>query len=190
MIVDRLFQVDNAEDQLVPTEAESTRQLSQIEENAIYYAAGFVVYKLINKHRQSTEERAVKIVGTLLSMVGQDAVGDIPQDTSSYLDYVKTWTCTNDRGGLRHVSDDTYRCFVAIEMITYRLIAAGEQKEKVMCEVVCDENVKFLWEISTDISDEKVKMSLLQEVAQEWFTIRGSSLASRDPGVSAMTTHL
>ena len=161
--MDRLFQVDNAEDQLVPTEAESTRQLSQIEENAIYYAAGYVVYKLINKHRQSTEERAVKIVGALLSMVGQDAVGDIPQDTSSYLDYVKTWTCTNDRGDLRHVSDDTYRCFVAIEMITYRLIAAGEQKEKVMCEVVCDENVKFLWEISTDISDEKVKMSLYEK---------------------------
>ena len=112
-------------------------------------------------------------------MVGQDAVGDIPQDNSSYLDYVKTWTRTNDRGSLWHVSDDTYRCFLAIEMVTYRLIAAGEQKEKVMCEVVCDENVKFLWEIATDISDEKLKMSLLQEVAQEWLTIRGFSIASQ-----------
>ena len=69
-------------------------------------------------------------MGALLSMVDQDAVGDIPQDTSSYLDYVKMWTHTNDRGGLRHVSDDTYRCFLTIEMITYRLIAAGEQKRK------------------------------------------------------------
>ena len=93
-------------------------------------------------------------MGALLSMVEQDAVGDIPQDNSSYLDYVKTWTRTNDRGGLRHVSDDTYRCFLAIEMITYRLIAIGEQKEKVMCKVVCDENVKLLWEIATDIFDE------------------------------------
>ena len=91
--------------------------------------------------KTSAERKAVKIVGALLSMVGQDAVGDIPQDTSSYLDYVKMWIRTNDRGGLRHASDDTYRCFLAIEMITYRLIAAGEQKEKVMCEVVCDENV-------------------------------------------------
>ena len=45
--MDKLFQVDNAEDLLVPTEAEPTRQLSQIEENAIYYAAGYVAYKLI-----------------------------------------------------------------------------------------------------------------------------------------------
>ena len=36
------------------------------------------------------------------------------------------------------------------------------KKEKVMCEVVCDENVKFLWEIATDISDEKLKMSLMR----------------------------
>ena len=36
------------------------------------------------------------------------------------------------------------------------------KKEKVMCEVVCDENVKFLWEVATDISDEKLKMSLMR----------------------------
>ena len=52
MIVDKLFQVDNAEDLLVPTEAEPTHQLSQIEENAIYYAVGYVAYKLIKKYRQ------------------------------------------------------------------------------------------------------------------------------------------
>jgi len=64
-------------------------------------------------------------------------------------------------------------------MITYRLIAVGEVKEKVMCEVVGDENVKFLWEIATDISDERLKTSLLREVTQEWFTIRGFSVTSR-----------
>ena len=83
-------------------------------------------------------------------MVGQDAVGDMPQDTSTYLDYVKTWTHANDSlGGLWHVSNDTYKCFLAIEMITYKLIAAGEQKIKVMCEVVSDKNVNFLLKIAT-----------------------------------------
>jgi len=41
-------------------------------------------------------------------------------------------------------------------VITFKLIAAGEQKAKVMSEVISDENVNFLWEITTDISDEKL----------------------------------
>ena len=32
-------------------------------------------------------------------------------------------------------------------------------KVKVMCEVVSDENVNFVWEIATDISDEKLEIS-------------------------------
>ena len=47
-------------------------------------------------------------MGALLNMIGQDIVGDIPQDTATHIDYVKTWTSNNDRGGLRHVSNDTY----------------------------------------------------------------------------------
>ena len=58
-------------------------------------------------------------------------------------------------------------------MLPCRLIAAGEQKVKVMCEVVSDENVNFVWEIATDISDEKL------EVTQEWFVIRGFLVASQ-----------
>ena len=100
MIVDRLFQVDKTEDMLVSPETEPTRQLSQVEENAIYYAAGYVVYKLIKRYRQSTDERALKIVGALLTMIGQDAVGDMPQDTSSYLDYVKTVLMTGEACGM------------------------------------------------------------------------------------------
>ena len=47
-----------------------------------------------------------------------------------------------------------------------------------MIEVVGDENVKFLWEIATDLSDEKLQLSLLQEATKEWFT-RGFSVASQ-----------
>ena len=49
-------------------------------------------------------------------------------------------------------------------MITYKLIAAGEQKVKVMSEVVNDENVNFLWEIATDISDEKLKFHFYEKL--------------------------
>ena len=178
MIVDRLFQVDNTTVQdLQPPEP--SRQLTIVEENALYYAAGYVIQKLIKKHRQRSDEQALEIMGALLNMIGQDIVGDMHQDTTSYIDYVKTWTRNNDRGGLRHVSNDTYRCFLAIETIVYKLIVAGEPKDKVMIEVVGDENVKFLWEIATDLSDEKLQLSLLQEATKQWFTLRGFSVASQ-----------
>jgi len=52
MIVDRLFQVEKTEDLVVvPSVAEPTRQLFQVEGNAVYYAAGYVVYKLIKRYR-------------------------------------------------------------------------------------------------------------------------------------------
>ena len=47
MIVDRLFQVEKTEDLVVPSVAEPTRQLSQVEENAVYYAAGYVIVKAL-----------------------------------------------------------------------------------------------------------------------------------------------
>ena len=109
-------------------------------------------------------------------MIGQDIVGGMHQDTTSYIDYVKTWTRNNDRGGLRHISNDN---FLAIETIIYKLVVAGEPKDNVMIEVVGDENVKFLWEIATDLSDEKLQLSLLQEATKEWFTLRGFSVATQ-----------
>ena len=50
-----------------------------------------------------------------------------------------------------------------------------------LCEVVGDENVLLMWEIATDLQlpDDRVAISLLQEAAQEWFTIRGFSVASQ-----------
>jgi len=50
MIVDKLLQVDKTEDMLVSSVAETTCQLSQVEENAIYSAAGYVAYKLIKRY--------------------------------------------------------------------------------------------------------------------------------------------
>lgn len=62
----------------------------------------YVIQKLIKKHRQRSDEHALEIMGVLLNMIGRDVVGDMPQDTSSYIDYVKTWIHNNDRGGLQH----------------------------------------------------------------------------------------
>ena len=129
-----------------------------VEENAIYYAAGYVVHKLMKKHRRGSSCQSPVIIGALLNVVGHNTIEDTPQTSDSYLDYVKTWTIAND---------DTYRFFVAMEMIAYKLLEVGETKEKVMCEVTGDENVLFLWELATDLSEDNLSVTLLRETVQE-----------------------
>ena len=142
MIVDRLFEVSNDTIEELQL-SEPSRQLTIIEENAVYYAAGYILQKLIKKYRQRSDEKSVDIMGALLNMVGLDIMGDVPEDTSSYIDYVKIWTDNNDGGGLLHVSNDMYRCFVAIEEIVYKNIIEGRPKDKVIVDVISDENVQF-----------------------------------------------
>ena len=52
----------------------------------------------------------------------------------------------------------------------------GEPKDKVICEISTNENVR---EMATDLSDEKQLIGLLREVIELWFTIRGFSIANQ-----------
>ena len=54
--------------------------------------------------------------------------------------HAKTWTRNNDRDGYVYVAIDV----LAMEIIFYKFIVAGEPKDKVMIEDVDDENIKFL----------------------------------------------
>ena len=56
---------------------------------------------------------------------------DSIETRDTYLDYVKVWTTTTDRGGFKHISDDTFRFFKALEMIAYELLMK-EKKEQLM----------------------------------------------------------
>ena len=178
MIVKRLFTGSN-EDQSVKETSCDSWELSVVEENAIYHAAGFVIRKLIKKFRRSGND-AYTYTAVLLHMIGEGTVGDVPDSTDSYLDYVKVWTRTTDRGGLSHASDDTYRFFVSLETAFYQLVKKGEPKDNVISEIMSDTNVLFLWEIASDLSEEQSKQSsiLLQEVVQLWYSIRGFSITS------------
>ena len=158
---------------------ETSREFSVIEENAVYYSAGYVVQKLLKKYTKRSDETANIFVAVLLNMVGEDIVGDIPADTDSYLDYVKVWTRNTDRGGLRHASNDTYRFFLALETVLLQLVEKGELREKVVSGIMTNENVVFLWGIATDLADMKQSLALLQEVVQLWYTLRGFSITSQ-----------
>ena len=105
MIIERFFMGGDV-DQSV--EVGYQQELSVVEENAIYHAAGYVIRKLIKKFRRSGGENAYMHTAILLHMIGDDTVGDMPDSTDSFLDYVKVWTSNTDRGRLSHVSNDTY----------------------------------------------------------------------------------
>ena len=157
------------------------RELSIVEENAIYHAAGYVIRKLIKKFRRSGGENAYMHTAILLHMIGEDTVGDMPDSTDSFLDYVKVWTSNTDRGGLSHVSnDDAYRFFVALETAFYQLLKSGEPKDKIISGIINSANVLFLWEIATDLPEDTSRQSslLLCEVVQLWYSMRGFSIAS------------
>ena len=132
MIVERLFTGKPKVE--LPTCQPFTRDLSLVEENAIYYAAGYVIHKLIRKYNQMDSRKSKEFVHTLNDMPGEDPVSI--EAHSTYMDYVTVWTKINDRGGLMHVSLNTFHCFKAIEMVTYDLIKKGSTKEEVI--------VKFL----------------------------------------------
>ena len=97
----------------------------------------------------------------------------------SYCEYVKIKLKNNDRGGLKHVSIDTYNCFKAIELVSYKLLVNGHTKNDATLQTLKDPNVVFHWELISDIPDEVTSLALLKEVIDLWFTIRGFSIAKR-----------
>lgn len=176
MIVERLF-TGQSEVELPTCQSLNTRDLSVIEENAIYYAAGYTIHKLIRKYGQMDSRKSKEFVDILYNMLGEDPISI--EAHSTYMDYVKVWTKANDRGGLTHVSLDTFHCFKVIEMVTYDLIKNGSTKEEVMSKVFITENVRLQWMLICDLHDEAESFELLQDVIGVWFTIRGFTIAGK-----------
>ena len=180
MIVEQLFVTGTPEDGLsqhppLVSKSGSLRELTVIEENAIYYSAGYVVKKLLQYYKSDNRENADVMVKALLNMLGDNHSNIEP--FSSYLAYVK-WTETTDRGGLKHVSEDTFRCFKALELITYELLKKGATKTEVISQVTTDDNVLFYWDFMMNDFASEVSTALLRDVVSIWFTIRGFAVTS------------
>ncbi|XP_065884922.1 uncharacterized protein [Dysidea avara] len=178
MIVERLYTM--TPDTQVPmfnVDDDDERILSDVEENAIFYVAGYVIRKLIYKHQRNSSENSKVFVSALWDMLGEDC--NSITAIASYCEYVKIWLKNNDRGGLKHVSIDTYNCFKAIELVSYKLLIKGHTKNETTLQTLNDPNVIFHWEFISDIADEVTSLALLKEVIDLWFTIRGFSVANR-----------
>ena len=77
--------------------------------------------------------KSKEFVDALNDMLGKDPVSI--EAYSTYMNYVKVWTKTNDCWGPMQVSLDTFCCFKVIETISYDIIKKGSRKEEVMSQV-------------------------------------------------------
>ena len=64
------------------------RAFNSVEENAIYYAARYVIRKLLWKHDNLRGEDSKQLAAMLWGMLGDDCCGI--DATASYYDYVKS----------------------------------------------------------------------------------------------------
>ena len=154
------------------------RELTVVEENAIYYAAGYVVRKVLKKYCWADDERGAALAGMLNGMIGEAAHSSVDA-TDNYLDYVKTWTVEIDRGKLIHVTNDTYTFFRALEEAIYEMLQEGISKHEAISRVMGNPVVDFYWNIIADDLKREWSCQLLSEISTLWFTIRGFSVASK-----------
>lgn len=155
----------------------SSRHLSTIEENAIFYTGGYVIRKLINKYSRNSSQKSV----AYLQLLGEMASKFKDQRTSSVC---SKWTEIVDRGGLTYVSSIVYDLFMFLEMtvdegLTSIFRSKGKGIEKVRRErldwLCYQEEVQLVWSMLTNEDDST--QDLLKEIASVWITTRGYSKA-------------
>ena len=77
------------------------------------------------------------------------------------------------------MSLDTFNCFKAIELVTYRLISEGRAKDNIISQTFDDPNIVFHWDLISEIPEEAQSLELLREVIDLRFTISGFSVANK-----------
>lgn len=155
------------------TRSVNYRRLSLVEENAIRYAAGFVIKKLLEKFQGDNE--------VTMCLNGMLKDGDIIEHFSEV--YLKK----TDRGFLKHLTDTAYEFFVELEMVTYNYLqsislGAKDFDMKNLHSIVSnDVDVLRIWAIcAIDIETTDKQLSVLLDITKEWTKLRGHSIASME----------
>ena len=145
------------------------------EENAVQYASGYILMKLMKKLEKRKGMKAVRFRECLadLSVSGND---------SSFYLYTLEWFNAINRGKLYHVHDNAFLFFRAVEVKTQQLLPGhlqqpSSKKEDLLQKITSDRLVLSSWDvIATGIED---AAELLAMVVDLWVTIRGFSLTSK-----------
>ena len=155
------------------TTGDSPTAMSREEKNALRYVAGYVIQKVLedfkgqNKSSEPSEE-----VLLLYSFSGDE---DSDGGTEQWMDSV-------DRGGLWHISDQTYHLFCITEEVCRSHLKKTNLTEGVelgMVDILHDNaDLMFQWSIlSAEIEDSK-GMAVLKAIIKLYTSIRGHAFAS------------
>ena len=134
------FPLSCSPQQVGEAEAEGS-MLTFEEENAIRYAAGYVLRAVRKKTSKSSKQQKDQLVEAILSD------DDVEED-----DLSSKWMAVVDRGGLLHISDDLYRVFVAMELDIRKHLRIEKASEmvsslegKLASSLLANEDVQFYW---------------------------------------------
>ena len=167
-----------------PCTSTAMRQLTEVEENAIMYAAGYVVRVLIQKYKKSSDLVSADFVSCLTHMLEGSPL-DI-EGNESFEDCASRWVKVTNRGGLLILRRGAYWLFRDVELVLWPFLEKLKSRTtcldmKVATEsIVSNESVRFKWSMmDVDIPNQSNSEQLLTVIVQKWITIRGFSYASK-----------
>ena len=165
------------------------RELSDIEKNAVRYAAGYVVRKLRRKLEKQKKDHSMS-VACLNQLICDPTDLDDPDieeepdvEDLDYEAYTKVWLSRTNRGGLLQISNDTFALFWEIELVVYdllqKLLAGQKQSVSELTAVTMEDvDVQFVWSMVSNLEEEEEAKELLSHIVKEWIVLRGHSLCS------------
>ena len=151
--------------------------ITYTEENVLRYVAGNVCRSTRNKiNRNKNHPQRSKLLIAI-----QDLEVD-RESTSS--DATSAWMNEIDRGGLFHVSDDTYKLFYCMEMLIRRIFNKenvrnlnAETRDKLIDTIIHDEEMISRWDVLMAEVECNEGNMLLKMLVELYITIRGFSFA-------------
>lgn len=154
------------------TPAESPQcPLTHEEENALRYVAGYVCRKL----RKSLDSSSLPSKEDMILCVMELSGDEMDEERGT-----EAWTNLIDRGGLWHVSDQTYSLFATMEEEIRQhlsLATASKQQEgarqQLINSIFQNEDMLFQWSILTADIDNDVASAVLKEIVDLYVTVRG-----------------
>ena len=152
------------------------------EENALRYASGFVLFKLLKRYAQQTGPNPeTEAVAECLSQMA------VPGKLSSYYNYTTEWLEKVDRGGLFIINNETFWFFKQLEVLTrFHLVrqlnpSAQEprrSRDGIISDIKTDEDLLFYWDmLAVYVSAERAD-KLLTDIVALWLSIRRHSMAA------------
>ena len=146
------------------------------EQNALRYVAGYICRKVRDRLESSSLPKKNDMILCLIELSGDEVF----EERGTEL-----WTNTVDRGGLWHISNQTYGVFVIMEEIIHgHLSLAGvatpmDNTRQVLVDVIRkNEDLLFEWDMLSAEVEEEVSVAVLHKIIDLYVTVRGFGFAT------------